>query len=336
MAAIFDGRWIGDHGIGRFARELRARLPVRELEAPGRPMSPLDPLRLARLPAGAGDWLLSPGYNAPLAGALPYVFTIHDLNHIDRPDNSSAAKRLYYRLVLRRLCLRARAVLTVSDYSRRRIAAWSGVPVERVFDVGNGVSSVFRPDGERHRPGYDYVLCVGNRRGHKNEEGLVRAFARAGLPAQMRLVLTGDPTPALAALAAACGIGERLAFAGRVDEEGLARLYRGARLLSFPSFYEGFGLPVVEAFACGTPVLTSNVTSLPEIAGDAACLVDPASDDAIAAGLARLHADEGLRATLVARGLARAPQYSWDAVTSRVRDAVRAADTRPGQPLAWD
>jgi glycosyltransferase involved in cell wall biosynthesis len=335
MSCVFDSRWAGAHGIGRFAKEIAGRLPHAALDADGRPMSPLDPLRLTRVRFGPGQWFLSPGYNAPLFSNAPYLLTVHDLNHIDRPDNSSVVKRLYYRLVLRRLCRRARAVLTVSEFSRRRIAEWFGLDIDRVFNVGNGVSEAFVPEGRRHDVGSDYVLCVSNRRGHKNEEGLMHAFARSALPSSLKLVLTGEPSENLEELARTLGVSGRVAFAGRVSEDELAALYRGALFLVFPSFYEGFGLPIIEAFACGTPVITSNVTSMPEIAGDAALLVDPHDVDAIAEAMVRLASSPELRKTLVARGYERIGTFSWDAVAERVKAAVAAVDTNPEHPLHW-
>lgn len=339
MTCFFDFRWSGEHGIGRFAREVGERLEVVPYCGPGRPMSPQDPFRLVRslMPLrGPGHWFLSPGYNAPLLTVLPYVLTVHDLNHIDRADNSSPGKRLYYRTVLRRLCRDARAVLTVSNFSRERIIDWFGLDAANVFNVGNGVSEVFSTEGPRFQLGAEYVLCVSNRRRHKNELGVLTAFAAARLPSHVRLVLTGDETPELRAHAQALGIGEALVFSGRVSEKALAGLYRGALCLFFPSFYEGFGLPIVEAFASGTPVISSTVTSLPEVAGDAGLLVDPHDIDAMAQALRSLHDDPALRGRLIALGLSRVPQFSWDAVVKRVRAAVAAVDNLPAQRLNWN
>jgi glycosyltransferase involved in cell wall biosynthesis len=331
MPALFDVRWIGEHGIGRFARELDARLGMAPHNPGGAPMSPLDPFKLGMfgLRAAAGDWLLSPGYNGPIVSRMPFIFTIHDLNHIDRPENSGLDKRLYYRTVLRRLTRRARAILTVSDFSRDRIADWFELDRSVVFNVGNGVSEVFSPFGSRHDAGTDYVLCVSNRRGHKNEPTLLRSFALARLPATVALILTGEPTPELVSLAASLGIAERLRFTGRVSEDNLAALYRGALFLVFPSLYEGFGLPIVEAFACGTPVITSNVTSMPEIAADAALTVDPLNERSIAFAMDELYASPALRDDLAARGRRRAALYTWDAVAQRVLAAIRTVGIEP-------
>jgi glycosyltransferase involved in cell wall biosynthesis len=261
---------------------------------------------------------------------------VHDLNHIDRPENSTLAKRTYYRTVLHHLCKRARAVLTVSDFSRQRIVDWFGLEPNKVFNVGNGVSPTFSRDGDHFVRPHGYLLCVSNRRGHKNEITLLSALSKARLPKDLELVLTGKPNVQLISHAQSLGVAHRLNFVGHVSEEKLAALYRGAEALVFPSCYEGFGLPIVEAFSCGTPVLTSNVTAMPEVAGNAALLVNPFDVEAIAAALTRLCNDSTLRSALIAQGLARAPTYSWDSVAGRVRDAIKSVDVNPMCPLSWD
>lgn len=335
MKVLFDCRWIGGHGIGRFSEEIASRLSHYPLPVVGKPMSAFDSIRLSFYGFKQGQWLFSPGYNAPLFGRVPYFITVHDINHIDRPENGGILKKIYYLLILKRLCHRARAVMTVSEFSKCRIVEWSGMDAGKVFNVGNGVSKYFCSDGNRHEIDGGYLLCVSNRKGHKNENGLLYAFAQAKLPAHLKLVLTGESNQALIELASKLGITDRLLFTGRVSEEELAALYRGAVFLVFPSLYEGFGLPIVEAFASGTPVITSNVTSMPEIAGDAALLVDPHDIADIAAAMERLYDSPSLRAELAARGLERAKQFTWDAVVERIKMAVKAVDTDPAYPLTW-
>lgn len=316
----FDARWIGEHGIGRFARELAVRVPGLSCWQDGpHPASPLDVLYLSlRLLTAPKALWCSPGFNAPLWLRHRYILTIHDLNHIDFPENSSLPKRFYYQFIMRPACRRAAAVLTVSAFSRQKIIAWAGVAPEQVVNVGNGVAPEYCPQGPVHAPGYPYFLCISNRRPHKNEERLLRAFAQATLPSTVRLCLSGTPTPALTDLLATLGIAARVQFLGRVAEADLPALYRGAQALVFPSLYEGFGLPVLEAMACGTPVITSTTTALPEVAGDAALLVDPLQEGAIAAAMERLFMDDTLSAQLREKGLQRARQFSWEAVAQRV------------------
>ncbi|MBN2360753.1 MAG: glycosyltransferase family 4 protein [Deltaproteobacteria bacterium] len=325
----FDERWIGDHGIGRVAGVLRRGLALTDLAAGGSPTSPLDPLRLSvrmlALPREAA--VLSPGFNAPWILARPYLFIIHDLNHIDRPENSGLLKRVYYRFVLKRACRAAHRVLTVSEFSRSRIIEWSGVAAGKVINIGNGVDASFAPDGPAFDAGAEYFLCVSNRKAHKNDARAIEAFAAARLASSVDLILTGPPTPRLSRLARDLGVGDRIRFVGHVPGDHLPPLYRGAVALLFPSLYEGFGLPVLEAMACGTPVLTSTATALPEVAGDAALLVDPTSVPEIARGIERLYGDAELRATLRERGLQRARQFDWNRVVDRVRAVLDSLAT---------
>jgi glycosyltransferase involved in cell wall biosynthesis len=341
MTIYCDARWLGNHGIGRFAANVFSRCPeMRALRLSGHPSAPLDSLHLAMaLSTLPPDMVFfSPGYNSPLFAPMPFVFTVHDLNHIDRPENSSPAKRLYYALVLKRACRRAARVLTVSEFSRRRIVAWSKVPPEKVINVGNGVDAAYRPDAPPRATGYPYLLCVSNRQGHKNEPRLVEAFARSALPPALRLVFTGSATPELRAHIVRCGVAARVQFVGQVPEGEMPSLYRGAMALVFPSLYEGFGLPVVEAMACGTPVLTSNATALREIAGDAALLVNPESVDEIAAAIHRLASDAVLRRTLGNQGLAHASRFTWERTARKVRQVLETASGVPSKRrfCAWE
>jgi glycosyltransferase involved in cell wall biosynthesis len=322
---VFDSRWIGDHGIGRFARILDKRLGLAHLAIGGSPSSPFDPLRLLfamlfRTPRKA--CVFSPGYNAPLFVVRPYVFSIMDLNHIDRPENSSVLKRLYYRFILRRAARAAYRVLTISQFSMRRIVDWADIDPARVTNVGCGVDDCYRPDVPPYSPGYRYLLCVSNHKAHKNDPRVLEAFAQAAIDPDIRLIFTGHATDALLGRCRQHGVQDRVEFVGRVPEEDLPSLYRGALALVFPSLYEGFGLPVVEAMACGTPVLTSNTTSLPEVAGDATLLVDPLSVNEIAAGIERLCTDVVLRETLRRKGLMQAARFSWSDVAARVETVL--------------
>ena len=178
-----DQRWIGEHGIGRFARHVLADLDYRPVPLAFHPAAPLDSWRLARALGGLTrkDLFFSPGYNSPLFCASPFVFTIHDLSHIYCPENSSPLIRLYYAILMKRACQRAASILTVSEFTRTQIIEWSGVPSEKVFNVGCGVDSAYRPGDDCIRLTFPYVLCVSNRKRHKNEFRVVEAFAKAGL-----------------------------------------------------------------------------------------------------------------------------------------------------------
>jgi glycosyltransferase involved in cell wall biosynthesis len=321
-----DQRWIGDHGIGRFARPVLAGLDYRPVSLVSHPAAPLDPWRLTHElgKLTAKDLFFSPGYNAPIYGNSPFVFTVHDLNHIDRPENSSMLKRLYYATLLKRACHRAAWILTVSDFSRGRIIEWSGVSPEKVFNVGCGVDSQYHPGVEPYAFPFPYLLCVSNRKRHKNEFRVIEAFAQAHIAAETCLVFTGKPTAELADYIERCAVTPRVRFVGVVADAQMPSLYSSARALVFPSLYEGFGLPVLEAMASGTPVVTANTSALPEVAGDAALLVDPTSVGQIAWAIERIIGDSGLRRRLREEGLVRAAQFSWADTTAKVRELLTA------------
>jgi glycosyltransferase involved in cell wall biosynthesis len=327
MKLFFDARWIGDHGIGRFAREVRARLPdVCDLSAAASPSSPFDTAYLAMclraLPSNA--FFYSPGYSAPLATRVPFVFTIHDLAHIDFPGSRTALKAFYYERIMKPACRRARAVLTVSEYSKARIRDWSGVNPARIINVGNGVARSFCTSGNTYAHPRPYVLCVGNRKPHKNELRMLRAFAAVAHRVPHDLLFSGLRSGDLSHEIGALHLEDRVAFVGHVSDQQMACLYRGASALLFASLYEGFGLPVIEAMSCGTPVIVSNVCALPEVAADAALLVDPRSVEEIAAALARLLSDSSLSQTLIRRGVANARRYTWERTGSAVLQAIEA------------
>jgi O-antigen biosynthesis alpha-1,2-mannosyltransferase len=319
-----DQRWIGDHGIGRFARRVLAGLDYRSVPLASSPVSPADPWRLARAlgSLNGNDLFFSPGYNSPLYCKSPFVFTVHDLNHIDRPENSSPLKRLYYATILKRACHRAARICTVSEFSRRRIIQWSGVPPGKVVNVQCGVDPQYHPGVAPFQYPFPYLLCVSNRKRHKNEFRVIEAFARARIAAGMRLVFTGNPTAELADCMERYDVTARVHFVGMVPDARLPSLYRGAEALVFPSLYEGFGLPVLEAMACGTPVLTSNTTALPEVAGEAALLVDPTSVEQIAGAIERIVGDHTLRQQLRESGLLRAAQYSWAGTAAKAHELL--------------
>jgi glycosyltransferase involved in cell wall biosynthesis len=323
-----DQRWIGKGGIGRFARHVLASVDYHPVSIPSDPASPFDTWRLAR---GLGkitrnDLFFSPGYSSPIFCEAPFILTIHDLNHIDRQENSNYAKRIYYATVLRRACRRSVRVLTVSEFSRQRIVDWSGIPPEKVVNVGNGVDPSFNPHVAPYGLPFPYLLCVSNRKRHKNEFRTVEAFARSGVANWVRLVFTGDPTPELDACIRLHEVARRVHFVGRIEEARLSSLYRGAEALVFMSLYEGFGLPVLEAMACGVPVTSANTTALLEVAGDAALLVDPTSVEQMADAVARIVSDMSLRERLRERGLARAGRFSWKVTTGMVNEVLNSEE----------
>lgn len=325
MEVFLDDSWIGFGGIGRFSSEVNRRLSCSgRFHLDGNPASPLALFKLSKfVPKGAITFF--PGYLPPLFSKGQFVFTIHDLNHIDRSENSSLLKKLFYHLVVKRGCKKAYKVLTVSEFSKNRIIEWSGVSPDKVVNVGNGVDKNFNSSVEPYDLGSSYFLCVGNRKAHKNEGRVVEAFAHANIDQSIQLVFTGLPEDSLKSLIFQYNLANRVTFIGNVSEDILPSLYKGARGLLFPSLYEGFGLPVLEAMACGTPVITSNCTSLPEVAGNAALLVDPLNTQELWIAIERLEKDTILREYLVEKGFERARLFTWERTAQKVQEVLDSA-----------
>ena len=332
----FDERWLGPHGIGRFAAELMQRLPgVVPLQVPVAKLSLLDPLVLSwRLGGKRSGIFLSPGFNAPLYSPIPQVLTLHDLTHLEIPEESGPLIRAYYQMIVKPAVRRAWRVLTVSETSRNKIAAWSGIDRQRIHVVGNGISSAFTPgDPPFPNKASSYFLHVGRRASHKNIERLIQAFAlcRKRSGSEIRLLFTLKPDRATLESAARHGVDKAIDFLGNLDDTTLAACYRGAIALVYPSLAEGFGIPIVEAMACGTPVISSDIEAIRETAGrDNAWLCPPTDVDAIANAMQHLMSDEPLQQRLRENGLAHSRQFSWDAVAERARHALQPALCVPG------
>jgi glycosyltransferase involved in cell wall biosynthesis len=257
--------------------------------------------------------------------SAPAVITLHDIAHHEVPEFFPAAERAFRRFAYDAPARRAAAVVTPSEYSRASIVERLGVSSERIAVIPYGVErDEFHPDGEiatRERP---YVLYPANLWPHKNHARLIAAWSRLA-DRDLELVLTGRVDQrALQRL----GVGGRVRHLGHVDAARLPALYRGARALVFPSLFEGFGFPVLEAMACGTPVASSPRAALAELCAGAALMFDPTDVDAIAAAIERVVGDEQLRATLRSAGLRRAEALSWQAVARRHAEVYRRVASR--------
>lgn len=270
--------------------------------------------------------LHSPGNAGPVhIPGLPCAVSLHDLiwRHAGDDWADAAAQRAMERVAVPTV-RRADRVLTGSAHAADDIAAELGVPRERIDVVSNGVrvdpEAPRTPEADLRR-GHQLgdapvLLCVAQKRPYKNQEAVLRALA--ALPDDRAiLVLPGAPTPyedRLRALAGELGVDDRVRFVGWISDADLEGLYALATAMLLPSRLEGFGLPVLEAMARGLPVLCSSTTSLGEVAGDAALLVDPDDQPAIDAATARLLADPHLRADLAERGRRRAAEFTWERV----------------------
>jgi glycosyltransferase involved in cell wall biosynthesis len=240
--------------------------------------------------------------------ASPAVVTIHDLSFEREPKLMGPRDRFFFRMMVPRSVRRADRVIAVSGQTKRDLVEHYRVEEGKIAVIPNGVDDAFSPDGPA-RGGPPYLLFVGALQPRKDPLAAIEALSLSG--PDLRLVLVGPDKGAAAEArrsVARLGLNGRVEFSGHVEKPALAALYRGARALVFPSKYEGFGLPVLEAMASGTPVVATTAGAIPEVAGDAAVLVDPGDPIALADGIERALTD---RERLSRAGLERARLYTW-------------------------
>jgi glycosyltransferase involved in cell wall biosynthesis len=281
------------------------------------------------------DVFHAPHYVMPPAVRCRSLVTIHDCIHLMFPQYlPSRAAYVYAKAVMWSAARRSHRILTVSEASKRDIVRLLNVPAEKIVVVYNAIDERFRvapsEDAiarvrERYQLDHRFVLYVGNIKPHKNLVRLVEAFdelRKRGF-GELTLLIIGDEISNLPALRRAVHshkLHKHVRFLGYLPDDTLAVLYRQAAVFVFPSLYEGFGLPPLEAMACGAPVVTSNVSSLPEVTGDAAVLVDPYDAGSIADGMDKVLSDPVLREELRVKGIARAREFSWERSVSRTRE----------------
>ena len=280
------------------------------------------------------DVFHAPHYVLPPAVPCPSVVTIHDCIHLRFPQYlPNRFAHAYARASMWAAVKRSDRILTVSEASKRDILHYFNVRPDKIVVVPNALDERFgtTPNEadiarvrERYQLDHQFVLYAGNIKPHKNLVRLIEAFEglrRDGFE-DLKLLIIGDEIskwPALRHAVHKYKLHKHVRFLGFLSDETLAALYRLAAVFVFPSLYEGFGLPPLEAMASGTPVVTSNLSSLPEVAGDAAILVNPYDPLAIREGIKRVLTDPALRAELVRKGLARAREFSWEDSVRRTR-----------------
>ena len=288
------------------------------------------------------DVFHAPHYVLPPAIRCPSVVTIHDTIHLTFPQYlPNKLAYAYARASMWAAAHRSHRILTVSEASKRDILRFFPVPPEKVVVVHNAIDERFsrepRPeDVERVRERFQlqrrFVLYVGNIKPHKNLERLIEAFH--GLRRDhddLTLLIIGDQIskyPALRRAVHQHKLHKHVRFLGYLPDDTLAILYRLTSVFVFPSLYEGFGLPPLEAMACGTPVVTSNVSSLPEVTGDAAVLVDPYDVGAIESGMRRVLTDPALAAEMRRKGLLRAREFSWERSVAKTWEVYKEIGDR--------
>jgi glycosyltransferase involved in cell wall biosynthesis len=271
--------------------------------------------------------LLHVQYTAPIACPVPVVVSVHDVSFLEHPEYFPSFRARQLQFTVQRTVYSAQMILTGSDFSRQSILnAYPGLEPENVVVVPNAAASAFRPiprevaaASVRKQFGFTapYILSVGDLQPRKNHIGLIRSFARLlethpSLPHE--LVLAGKETwfaPRIREAAAHSGVGHRIRFSGFVGDDDLLQLYNACDVFVFPSFYEGFGLPILEAMACGRAVVCANGSALPEVADGAAILFDPYSVEETTRAIADVLLDPELRGRLERLGQQRAAHFSW-------------------------
>jgi glycosyltransferase involved in cell wall biosynthesis len=267
----------------------------------------------------------------PYAAPRPVVLTIHDIIPILVPNFFSLRQRLLYRFSLRMALRAAAVIICVSEATRSDLNSFCRTDPSRLVVIHEGIEEGFRPCSSKEiesvRTAYalpeQYFFYLGSNKPHKNLPALIQACAQRNL--SLPLVIAGSEDPRFSEArrqVEMLGLGDRVRFLGAVREESLPALYSGARAFVFPSLYEGFGMPPLEAMACGVPVACSNIPSLKETAGDAALFFDPGDCASIADALERILTDPSLRAELRACGLRRAAELSWDTAAQKTLDIL--------------
>jgi len=287
--------------------------------------------------------LLHVQYTAPLACSVPVVVSVHDVSFLEYPEFFTRDRVLQLSWTVRRTVRRAAQVLTGSEFSRRAIVKAYGVDEGKVTVVPNAAGPEYRPisraaaaaeAGERFSLPTPFILSVGDLQPRKNQVGLIEAFARlvrAYPQLKHRLAIAGKPAwlaDRVYRAARESGVADRIQFLGFVTDLDLLQLYNACDLFVFPSLYEGFGLPVLEAMACGRAVACSSAAALPEVVDSAAILFDPNSADEMARAMADLLLDAELRGRMERLGQSRAAQFNWQSTAQRTLEVFHRVAER--------
>jgi alpha-1,3-rhamnosyl/mannosyltransferase len=304
--------------------------------------SPLSQITVAKLLNDEHvDVYHSPYYIRPYVLPVPAIVTLHDIIPVLWPDRgTSGVAQAIFKLTTRLSITTARRIIVGSNSARADFIQHFGVPSQLTRVVHHGVDARFQPPAnqegtvslvaavrQRYALERDYILSVGVNKPHKNLVTLVKAFSKVGRK-DIQLVFAGPEDhryPETRQTVSELGLIDRVVFLGPVSVKDLPALYAGASLFAFPSRYEGFGLPVVEAIACGAPVICSSASSLPEVAGDAAILLDPSDSTAWTRELENLLSDSDRRQDLRARGLRRAAEFTWKKAAEETLAVYREA-----------
>jgi glycosyltransferase involved in cell wall biosynthesis len=287
--------------------------------------------------------LLHVQYTSPLQCRVPVVVSVHDVSYLESPEFFSRFRATQLKITVKRTVERAAHIVTPSEFSRQAVAQWYNLDPDRITVVHNAVDETFRPGSReasqawllRHKDvAWPFVLTVGDLQPRKNHIGLIRAFEdlmRANPQLTHRLVITGKDTwfsGEIRAAAKASSVADRIVFTGFVNDDELHHYYAGCEIFVYPSFYEGFGLPILEAMACGRAVACSDTSAMPEVADSAALLFDPAQRDQMALAMRDLLIDAELRGRMERLGSQRAGLFSWERASRRTLDVYYSVAER--------
>lgn len=283
------------------------------------------------------DLFVSPDGFASMRTNVPQLVVIHDLNFEHHPELLPPKIAQFYQEYFPQFAAKAKRIATVSEYSKKDIARNYTVPAHRIDVVYNGVNEGFQPLSadevsavrDAFSNGEPYFVYVGSLNPRKNILRLLRSFEvfKSDTGATHKLILVGQPMwkgSEVEEVHKAMQFKSDVLFVGRQEPESLAKLIGAAQAMTFVPLFEGFGIPILESFASGVPLITSNTTSLPEVAGDAALLVDPKSISEIVAAMKKVKADEDLREELIAKGLERVKEFSWDKAAEKLWASIEA------------
>ncbi|SFI75740.1 MULTISPECIES: glycosyltransferase family 4 protein [Microbacterium] len=249
----------------------------------------------------------------------PQFVTHHDITYVRFPSSFSRAFRLLYRLLIPPLLRRSEMVITVSEFSKAEIASHYRIPLAKILVVPNGVSDLFGPDGACYASA-PYLLAVSSPNLHKNFGRLERAFDSAHLTTLKRLVVVGSQDRVFSSTSVSGS--DRVKRLGRVADDELAVLYRSATAFAFPSLYEGFGIPPLEAQRSSCPVISSDAASMREVLGESVLYFDPTDEASIRDAIERIDSDPALRADLIARGAKNAARFTWERSATTIRHTL--------------
>lgn len=265
--------------------------------------------------------LINLGNTAPVIYPRQIV-THHDVTYLKYPKSFPLSFRLLYRVIAPLIIRNSKQVITVSEFSKSEIVSCYNCPEDKITIIPNAVSDIFKPASECSSSSEqgNYFLAVSSTNYHKNFHGLVEAFIASNINIPLKII--GSNAGVFSKLNYGCNH-TLIDFVGRVDDEELVKLYQNAKAFVFPSFYEGFGIPPLEAQACRCPVISSNAASMPEVLGDSVIYFDPESKVGLIMALESINSDSGLREDLITEGIKNTERFSWSQSANILDGIVR-------------